>query len=46
MGIALVKPSVAPRLPPDEVRVPLATVVWSLLTSFFPLATLIALVLG
>jgi tripartite ATP-independent transporter DctM subunit len=46
MGIALVKPSVAPRLPPEEVQVPLATIVLSLLTSFFPLAALISVVLG
>ena len=46
MGIALVKPQVAPRLPPEEVRVPLSTIAFSLFTSFFPLAALIALVLG
>ena len=46
MGIAVVKPSYAPRLPPDQVQIPLATILWSLLTSFFPLAALIALVLG
>jgi tripartite ATP-independent transporter DctM subunit len=46
MGIALLKPEVAPRLPPEEVQVPLATILWSLLTSFFPLAALIAVVLG
>ena len=31
MGIALVKPQVAPRLPPEEVQVPFATILWSLL---------------
>lgn len=46
MGIALVKPHYAPRLPPEEVSVPFSTVLASLLTSFFPLATLIAMVLG
>lgn len=46
IGIALVKPSMAPRLPPEETQVPLATIAWSLLTSFFPLAALIAVVLG
>jgi tripartite ATP-independent transporter DctM subunit len=46
MGIALVRPQVAPRLPPEEAQVPFATILVSLLTSFFPLAALIALVLG
>jgi tripartite ATP-independent transporter DctM subunit len=46
MGIAIVKPSVAPRLPPDQVNVPFGTIVFSLLTSFIPLAALIAMVLG
>jgi tripartite ATP-independent transporter DctM subunit len=46
MGIALVKPALAPRLPPEEVNVPFSTILWSLLTSFFPLALLIAMVLG
>ena len=46
MGIAIVKPSVAPRLPPDEVNVPFGTILLSMLTSFLPLAALIAMVLG
>jgi tripartite ATP-independent transporter DctM subunit len=46
MGIAVVKPGVAPRLPREEVAVPLTTILWSLVTSFLPLALLIALVLG
>ncbi|MBX9595910.1 MAG: TRAP transporter large permease subunit, partial [Roseomonas sp.] len=46
MGIAIVKPSVAPRLPPDQVNVPFGTIVLALLTSFIPLAALIAMVLG
>jgi tripartite ATP-independent transporter DctM subunit len=46
MGIAIVKPSVAPRLPPEEVNVPFSTILVSLVTSFFPLALLIATVLG
>jgi len=46
IGLAIVKPSVAPRLPPDEVRVPFLKLLWALLTSFFPLALLIAMVLG
>ncbi|TCH97443.1 TRAP transporter large permease subunit [Roseococcus sp. SYP-B2431] len=44
--LAIVKPSVAPRLPPDEVKVPFLKLLWALLTSFFPLALLIAMVLG
>ncbi|MBM1174288.1 TRAP transporter large permease [Microvirga arabica] len=39
-------PSLAPKLPAEERRVPLAKVVWSLATSFFPLALLILSVLG
>jgi tripartite ATP-independent transporter DctM subunit len=39
-------PSLAPKLPPEERRVPLAKVVLSLATSFFPLALLILSVLG
>ena len=46
VGIAIVKPSVAPRLPPDEVNVPFGTILLSMLTSFLPLAALIAMVLG
>ncbi len=46
MGIALVKPHYAPRLPPEETSIPFGTVALSLLTSFFPLAMLIATVLG
>src|SRR5919206_1703336 len=46
MGIAVVKPHWAPRLPPEETRVPVATILVSLATSFFPLALLIASVLG
>lgn len=39
-------PSLAPKLPPEERRVPLAKIIWSLATSFFPLALLILSVLG
>ncbi len=39
-------PSLAPKLPPEERKVSLAKVVWSLATSFFPLALLILSVLG
>jgi tripartite ATP-independent transporter DctM subunit len=46
IGIAIVKPSVAPRLPPDAVAVPFARILLALLTSFFPLALLIVAVLG
>ncbi|WP_424811626.1 TRAP transporter large permease [Roseococcus sp. YIM B11640] len=46
IGIAIIKPEVAPRLPPDEVKVPFGKLLWALLTSFFPLALLIAMVLG
>jgi tripartite ATP-independent transporter DctM subunit len=46
IGIAILKPEVAPRLPPDQVTVPFGTIVLNLLTSFFPLALLIAMVLG
>jgi tripartite ATP-independent transporter DctM subunit len=46
MGIALVKPSVAPRLPPEEVNIPFSAILFSLVTSFIPLAALIGLVLG
>jgi tripartite ATP-independent transporter DctM subunit len=39
-------PKLAPRLPPEERNVPVITVVWALLTSFLPLALLIAAALG
>jgi len=46
IGIAILKPEVAPRLPPEQAHVPFGTLVWALLTSFFPLALLISMVLG
>ena len=46
MGIAIVKPSVAPRLPPEEVNIPFGRILLALVTSFVPLAALIAMVLG
>ncbi len=46
VGVAVVSPSKAPRLPPEEVNVPMARILLALLTSFFPLALLIAAVLG
>jgi tripartite ATP-independent transporter DctM subunit len=41
-----INPSLAPKLPAEQRKVPLAKVVWSLATSFFPLALLILSVLG
>jgi tripartite ATP-independent transporter DctM subunit len=46
VGVGIFQPERAPRLPPDVVAVPAIQVVFSLLTSFFPLAFLIAAVLG
>ena len=46
MGIAVIRPDWAPRLPRDAVAVPFHRILLSLLTSFFPLALLIAAVLG
>jgi len=42
----MLNPSLAPKLPPEQRKVSLAKVVWSLATSFFPLALLILSVLG
>jgi tripartite ATP-independent transporter DctM subunit len=39
-------PSLAPKLPEEQRRVPLSKVIWSLATSFLPLALLILSVLG
>jgi tripartite ATP-independent transporter DctM subunit len=46
IGRAMVNPALCPKLPPEETNVPLAEVVRSVLTSFLPLALLIASVLG
>ncbi len=46
MGLAILKPSVAPRLPPEAVAVPFARIAFALVTSFIPLFALIAMVLG
>lgn len=46
MILALLKPSMAPKLPPEERNVPFGTVIMAVLTSFVPLAVLIATVLG
>lgn len=39
-------PSLAPKLPKEQTDVPWTTVIWALLTSFFPLTILILSVLG
>jgi tripartite ATP-independent transporter DctM subunit len=46
IGRAIKNPSLAPKLPKEETDVPFMTVVYHLLTSFFPLAVLILSVLG
>jgi TRAP-type mannitol/chloroaromatic compound transport system permease large subunit len=46
MIMALLNPKLAPKLPPEERNVPIGTVLWSLITSFLPLLTLIAAALG
>jgi tripartite ATP-independent transporter DctM subunit len=43
---AIINPALAPKLPKSETDVPFTTVLWALLTSFFPLAFLIVAVLG
>ncbi len=43
---AMLNPSLCPKLPKSATDVPLATVLWQLLTSFVPLALLIVSVLG
>jgi tripartite ATP-independent transporter DctM subunit len=43
---AVLNPSLMPRLPKSETDVPIATIFFALLTSFFPLAILILSVLG
>ena len=44
--MSMLTPKLAPRLPPEERNVPMGQVVASLLTSFLPLAALIAAALG
>ena len=46
IGIAIVKPHYAPRLPREETDIPFLRIAAALATSFFPLALLIAMVLG
>ncbi len=43
---AMLQPSIAPRSPEPDEPIPATTVIWMLLTSFFPLAILILSVLG
>ncbi len=43
---AMLQPSIAPRSPEPDESIPVTTVIWMLLTSFFPLAILILSVLG
>jgi tripartite ATP-independent transporter DctM subunit len=43
---AVINPSLAPKLPPEQYDVPFSTVLWTLATSFLPLALLIVSVLG
>ncbi|WP_192898645.1 TRAP transporter large permease [Crenalkalicoccus roseus] len=46
LGLSVLRPSMAPRLPPEERNVPFLTVLGALFTSFVPLAALIMAVLG
>jgi tripartite ATP-independent transporter DctM subunit len=43
---AMINPALAPKLPKEQTDVPITTVIWSLMTSFLPLALLITCVLG
>ncbi len=44
--MSVLNPALAPRLPPEERNVPYGDIAWALLTSFLPLALLIAAALG
>src|SRR5215217_2504908 len=44
--MTLLNPKLAPQLPPEQRNVPFGTVFWALITSFAPLAGLIAAALG
>ncbi|WP_372622751.1 TRAP transporter large permease subunit [Falsiroseomonas sp.] len=44
--LATLRPSMAPKLPPEERNVPVLTVITAVMTSFVPLAALIMMVLG
>jgi len=46
IAIGIIRPEMAPRLPPEERNVPALKILWALATSFLPLALLIASVLG
>src|SRR5690606_27346080 len=46
IGRAMLNPKLAPKLPKEQLDVPLKTVLMALVTSFLPLAVLIASVLG
>jgi tripartite ATP-independent transporter DctM subunit len=46
IGRAMISPELAPKLPPEQTRVPLTRVLFALATSFLPLAVLILSVLG
>jgi tripartite ATP-independent transporter DctM subunit len=46
IGRAILNPSLAPKLPPEERNVPILHILWALATSFLPLALLIVCVLG
>jgi tripartite ATP-independent transporter DctM subunit len=46
IAIGIIRPEMAPRLPPEERNIPALTILWSLASSFLPLALLIASVLG
>ncbi|NKC31890.1 TRAP transporter large permease [Falsiroseomonas selenitidurans] len=46
LAVATLRPAMAPRLPVEERNVPVMTILWSLVTSFVPLAALIGAVLG
>jgi len=43
---AMLNPALAPKLPPEQTNIPIKEVIWSLATSFLPLAALIVSVLG
>lgn len=42
----MINPALAPKLPKEQTDVPWTTIIWALLTSFFPLTLLIMSVLG
>ena len=46
IGVAMVNPKLAPKLPKEQTDIPLGRVVYLLVTAFFPLAVLILAVLG